>query len=715
MTRFDKLILRPSELESKRLQLEQALYGVLDRNTSNLVGICMGLRERRFDGLDPNGMLDHEWSLNIVVRNDAYEQRLKKGRILLPEETYRRQAPDYDAVMRRKNTLVFLSIGNYLDIPYGEQFIEVFQDDILNHGFCFSKPAVIIRSTLKLPRRRYEDDFFRRFSELPRQFGGEGEAPDNDAPDTEAEEDDGATALQQAFGNPEQVSLLLAAGADVNARLSERAEPVLCSAVRRNADIEVVRLLLSAGAALDAQDGNGETALIAAVRMGREEIVELLLDAGANPEIQCYGHGGTALLCLARQDFNGSPRSKEHGERLRLAGRLIKAGADIEAKEASGATSLNILAEFGTSEFLSLLIQAGANVENEMVRGSRPLADAAWMGRVANVRLLIEAGAEMIFRRGSGSGILHLVAERFAYETGKAALAYQEIARRLIEAGAELNCQDGQGCTPLMRALETYGEFKRNKWMVGFAAMLIGAGTDISLRNKRGETALDIAEAAGRTELVALLSGTEQAARAQTDCGRQKAEPVRTGINTQDRDGRTALHRAVGHEDAEAMRRLLAAGAALDLQDEQGNTPLMEAVRYAKLALVRPLMNAGAELNKKNKNGCNCLDIAATAVATALTPEKLREAVLIVKLLQESGVEFEQCKERREISCVSVPAIFRAHEELQGSEGKAAADAAAELVRLVDGAGLQVTPILRPPRNKGCFDFHTVQYRQKGL
>ena len=714
MTRFEKLILRPSELGTKRLQLEQALYGVLDRNTSNLVGICMGLRERRFDGLDPDGRLDHEWSLNIVVRNDAYEQRLKKGRVLLPEETYRRQSPDYDAVMRRKNMLVFLSIGNYLDIPYGEQFIEVFQDDILNHGFCFSKPAVIIRSTLKLPRRRYEDDFFRRFSELPRQFGGEGEAPDNDAPDTEAEEDDGATALQQAFGDPEQVRLLLAAGADANARLSERAEPVLCSAVRRNADIEVLRLLLSAGANIDAQDGEGETALIAAVRQGRDEMVELLIDAGANPDIHRYVQGDTALLCLARKDFNGSPRSKGHGERLRLARRLIKAGADHEAKDVSGATALNILAEFGTSEFLSLLIQAGANVENERSRGSRPLEEAAWMGRVANVRLLIEAGADVNFLCGSGSGILHAVAERFAYETGSKALAYREIARLLIEAGAELNLQDDRGCTPLMLALETYGEFKWNKGMVGFAAMLVGAGTDLSLRNKKGKTALDIAEAAGRTELVALLSGKDQATGTQTDGGRKRAEPVRTGINAQDRDGRTALHRAVGHKDAEAMRRLLAAGAALDIQDEQGNTPLMEAVRYAKLALVRPLVDAGAELKKKNKNGCNCLDVAARAVATALTPGELREAVVIVKLLQESGVEFEKCKERREISCVRVPAIFRAHEELQGREGKAAADAAAELVRLVDEAGLQVTPLLRPPSAKGCFDLHTVQYRQKG-
>ena len=53
--------------------------------------------------------------------------------------------------------------------------------------------------------------------------------------------------------------------------------------------------------------------------------------------------------------------------------------------------------------------------------------------------------------------------------------------------------------------------------------------------------------------------------------------------------------------------------------------------------------------------------------------------------------------------------------EEENARVRAAAEAAAELVRLVDGAGLQVTPILRPPRNKGCFDFHTVQYRQKGL
>ena len=804
MKRFEKLILTPENLESKCDELDRALHSVLTTQITNAVGINMGLMEKKFDGLDPEGRLEHEWSLRIALNSAVYNQRLRKGYVLLAEETYRRDEEDYDVIMRRKNTLVFLSIGTYLDIRYSEQLIEVFQDDAVNHGFAFSKPVVIIRSTLKFPRRKYEDDFFARFMQLPQRFSnryrpvrseffaatedGVGRRRQNGrtalmsacrrgrlktarllvaaGADVNAEDDDGVSALREALEHPRIVRLLLEAGADVNSRMSERAEPLLISAIRRGASCEVVRMLLSAGADIDAQNGTGETVLMVAAKRERAELAKILINAGADVNINRreYGYGGTALLCLAMQDFHQSARAEGHNLRLQIARWLITAGAELEAKDAPGATALHHVAEAGTSELLSLLIQAGANVENEMTRGSRPLEDAAWMGKVKNVRLLIEAGAEVKIRKGySGSNVLHSVAERFADGAGSRVLRYKEIARLLIAAGAELNLQDSRGNTPLMRLLESYGEFKRNEGMSGFLAMLIEAGADLSLRNKKGETALDIAEAAGRGELAALL----REAGALSGKGQEGVEShaqgslagirfARDGLNAQDRDGRTALHRAVREGNAVAVCRLLVAGADPNVQDFNGNTPLlsltfraggvdeehrkkaltfsrllieantdlelkncdgntavMAAARYAYPELVRTLADAGADLKKKNKDGCNALDISADAVATVLSPDELKDAVTIVKLLRAAGVEVERCKERCEIHSMRVPAIYKAHEDIKESTDPTAVAAAVALVELVEEAGLQVIPILRPPSGKGNFNIHTIQYVQK--
>ena len=62
--------------------------------------------------------------------------------------------------------------------------------------------------------------------------------------------------------------------------------------------MEIVRLLLDAGANVDAANKHGDTALILAACNGRMEIVRLLLDAGANVDA-ANTKGGTALTLAA--------------------------------------------------------------------------------------------------------------------------------------------------------------------------------------------------------------------------------------------------------------------------------------------------------------------------------------------------------------------------------------------------------------------------------
>jgi uncharacterized protein len=124
---------------------------------------------------------------------------------------------------------------------------------------------------------------------------------------------DGFTALHLAafFGKPEAVKALLDAGARVDAytRNAFANQPLHAAAAGRH--VEVCRLLLAAGADVNATQRGGYTPLHEAAQHGDDEMVELFLSAGADPTIAVEGGGTAADLAEAAGHADVARRLRE--------------------------------------------------------------------------------------------------------------------------------------------------------------------------------------------------------------------------------------------------------------------------------------------------------------------------------------------------------------------------------------------------------------------
>lgn len=120
----------------------------------------------------------------------------------------------------------------------------------------------------------------------------------NDGVDIDAFDETGSTALFLAanWGCVDIVRFLIEAGADVNRGDEDDKEtPLMIAAARTNlygnkiyigdnGHIEVMKLLIKAGANVNAKSSFGWTALMGAANAGSIEAVKLLLKSGANPK-----------------------------------------------------------------------------------------------------------------------------------------------------------------------------------------------------------------------------------------------------------------------------------------------------------------------------------------------------------------------------------------------------------------------------------------------
>jgi uncharacterized protein len=177
-----------------------------------------------------------------------------------------------------------------------------------------------------------------------------------------------------------------------------------------NGDVAAVRKALAAGAAVNARDSGGRTALLAATQANRIEAAHVLIAAGADVN--------------AKDKIEDSP--------------FLYAGAE------------------GRSEILKLTLAAGADLKSTNRYGGTALIPAAHHGHPDTVAILLKTAIDKDHVNRLGwTALLEAII------LGDGAPVHTGIVRQLIDAGANVNLPDRDGVTPLTHARRR-----------GFAAMV---------------------------------------------------------------------------------------------------------------------------------------------------------------------------------------------------------------------------------------------------
>jgi ankyrin repeat protein len=205
----------------------------------------------------------------------------------------------------------------------------------------------------------------------------------------------GATALYWAsyYGRTADVRELLLAGADPNIKThlnSSALEVAVCSTPRpqrgARAKTEIVRMLLDHGADVNVQsDGYGSSPLMLAAVQGQTETVAALLEKGADTSLTNHA-GQTALITAAREGY------------IEIVQALLAAGADVNEKTPAGFSVLYGAAMNGHENIVRVLVEKGADPNTKADVGTTnfpatPLKAAQKKGHRAVVEILKAAGA----------------------------------------------------------------------------------------------------------------------------------------------------------------------------------------------------------------------------------------------------------------------------------------------------------------------------------
>jgi ankyrin repeat protein len=442
--------------------------------------------------------------------------------------------------------------------------------------------------------------------------------------DVNAQAGDGATPLLWAAhkSDVEMARILIAAGAKVDVANNYGVTPLL--AVSRIGDVEMMDLLLQAGADPKRAHTEGETPLMGAARTGSVAGVRLLLARGADVNAADTFQKQTALMWASAEGH------------VDVVDALLNAGADPNRKAHVSSITKRQNADHPTGGFTALMWAARnghEDVVRRLVKGGADLnlkngddASAA-MVAIYNDRFDL---AKVLFDLGSdpNDGSLYTAVElrdattdQFAFDGSRLRpnhankLTALDLVRILMERGADPHKHftgqfhstsmpngDRFNNSPLFRAAIA-SDVETLKVMIALGADLDRLPPIAPAAPPADAPADDVAAGgrgrgnpnAGRTAAMVTMTG-----------GRG---PAMTGGPGYIRSGAAPYREPGSRKPADALAVLLKGGANPNAKAPDGSTLLHQAAQAANLDMIRALAEADVKFDEPNKDGLTALDV----------------------------------------------------------------------------------------------------------
>ena len=318
-------------------------------------------------------------------------------------------------------------------------------------------------------------------------------------------------------------------------------------------DIEAIEAYIAAETDLNEKYDTGYAPLHYAVMKTRTEVVALLLEAWADPDV--VNNQSKTPLDLAISD-----------SKYEIIDLLLEAGAAVEAP----ADSIHVLAWSNEVLGVKLHIYAGTDIDQADEFGNIPLLLAIEQGHIGVAELLIQHEANFEVADEHGFTPLIMSAE----------LNHPELLQILLDAGADIEAED-----------------KAERTALDWAIIMQSAEAEEILREN------DAPSSAEKSFIAAIQTNNIDAVKALLENGADVNEPAYTT--------KTPLHYASHSRNKDILNLMLSEGADLEAKTEQGFTPLSYAVGLNHPDNCRALLEAGAEVDSVDNWKRTNLNVAA--------------------------------------------------------------------------------------------------------
>ena len=404
------------------------------------------------------------------------------------------------------------------------------------------------------------------------------------------------------------MKLLLEYGADANIHADGHASPLYEACQKR--DEEMVELLLAYGADPNIwQWDKRDYALQKACINGDEKMVSSLLNSKARTALYCgYYDNPLQTACVCGNES--------------IVRMLLSHGADATGRGGVFDNAMLAAVDGGNKIIIDILLDHGLSINEKGGKATYPLLRAlsleAYDGQESLINHLLVRGADPNLELEGDRGVLQ------AHRMCRSALQHAEstfLTATLLDHGAQINAVVGNYNTALLVAaswkskdvirllIDRGADVNLSAWFFGspliaacqagrfeVAKLLVEAGADLDAKNLVGHSAL----------LTTCLSHMSQLELFEYLI-HQGADALQ-----EDKRGCNGLHYAARANKGDFMKRMLACRINVNATDRDGWSPLHWAVASTKdsVECVNLLLESGCDKSKIDKQGRTALDMA---------------------------------------------------------------------------------------------------------